>query len=303
MDERIILVTGANSGVGFVAARKLAELGAAVIMVCRNPVRGNSARKQIAKVATGSPPTLLLCDLSSQASIHELASEVHARFSRIDVLLNNAGAIFARRQMTDDGIEKTFAVNHLAPFLLTNLLLDLVRAAPAGRILTVASESHSGTLEFDNLQGERHYNFFGAYNRSKLGNILFTYELARRLEGTATTVNCLSPGPTVTPFGNNLTGLPALFPMLMKKIPFLFHSPEKGAETSIYVAASPEVAGASGRFFLRCRESRTKKITYDAEVAARLWRVSENLCAKVALSSPAVWAQEHVAAQRVAEQM
>jgi NAD(P)-dependent dehydrogenase (short-subunit alcohol dehydrogenase family) len=303
MDEKIVLVTGANSGVGFATARKLAELGAEVVMVCRNPARGNPARKEIAKVATGPAPTLLLADLSSQASIHELAGEVHARFSRIDVLVNNAGAIFARRQLTADGIEKTFAINHLAPFLLTNLLLDLVQAAPAGRILTVASESHSGALEFDNLQGERHYNFFGAYNRSKLGNILFTYELARHLKGTGITVNCLSPGPTVTPFGDNLTGLPALFPMLMKRIPFLLRSPEKGSETSIYLASSPDVAGVSSRFFLRCRESRTKKITYDAEVAARLWRVSENLCAKVTNTSPAEWAHRQVAERRAAEQM
>jgi NAD(P)-dependent dehydrogenase (short-subunit alcohol dehydrogenase family) len=278
MDEKIVLITGANSGVGFATAHKLAELGASVVIVCRDPVRGNAARAEIAKVATGPAPTLLLADLSSQASIREVANEVHARFSRIDVLLNNAAAIFAHRQVTEDGIEKTFAINHLAPFLLTSLFLDLVRVTPAGRILTVASESHSGALEFDNLQGERHYNFFGAYNRSKLANILFTYELAHRLKGTGTTVNCLSPGPTVTPFGNNLTGLPALFPMLMKKIPFLFHSPEKGAETSIYLASAQEVAGVSGRFFLRCHESRSKKITYQAEVASRLWKVSEELC-------------------------
>ena len=303
MDGKIVLITGANSGVGFATARKLAELGASVVMVCRDSIRGHDARKEIARVATDSPPALLLCDLSSQASIREVASEIHTRLPRIDVLVNNAAAIFSSRQLTADGIEKTFAINHLAPFLLTNLLLDLVRAAPAGRILTVASESHSGALEFDNLQGERHYNFFSAYNRSKLANILFTYELAHRLKGTGTTANCLTPGPTVTSFGNNLTGLPALFPAVMKKIPFLFRSAEKGAETSIYLASSPEVAEVSGRFFLRCRESRTRKISYQAEVAARLWNVSEELCAKATITSPAVRAKDPVTAHRAVEQM
>jgi retinol dehydrogenase-14 len=278
MDGKIVLITGANSGVGFATARKTGGTWRFGRHGLPRFTPWQRRKEEIARVATDSPPALLLCDLSSQASIREVASEVHARFSRIDVLLNNAAAIFAHRQVTEDGIEKTFAINHLAPFLLTSLLLDLVRVTPAGRILTVASESHSGALEFDNLQGERHYNFFGAYNRSKLANILFTYELAHRLKGTGTTVNCLSPGPTVTPFGNNLTGLPALFPMLMKKIPFLFHSPEKGAETSIYLASAQEVAGVSGRFFLRCHESRSKKITYHAEVASRLWKVSEELC-------------------------
>lgn len=279
MHGKIVLITGANSGVGFVTARSLAELGAEVIMVCRDRARGDLARKEIARGAAGPEPMLLLADLSSQAAIHKLADEVRARLRRIDVLINNAGAIFGQREMTDDGIEKTFAINHLAPFLLTNLLLELVQAAPRGRILVVASESHSGSLAFDNLQGERRYNFFGAYNRSKLGNILFTYELARHLKDTGTTVNCLSPGPTVTPFANNLTGLPALLPRLLKRIPYLLRSPEKGAETLIYAASSPELEGVSGRFFLRCRETKTKKVTYNTEIAARIWRVSEELCA------------------------
>lgn len=279
MHGKIVLITGANSGVGFVTARALAELGAEIIMVCRDPARADAARKEIARVATGPAAKLLLADLSSQAAIRRLAGEVRSRFSRIDVLVNNAGAIFSRRELTSDGIERTFATNHLAPFLLTNLLLDLVQAATRARIVMVASESHSGSLDFANLQGEQSYNFFGAYNRSKLGNILFTYELARRLKDTGTSVNCVSPGPTVTPFGKNLTGLPALLPGLLKRIPYLLRSPEKGAETLIYAASSPELEDVSGRFFLHRRETRTKKVTYNTEVAARLWRVSEELCA------------------------
>ena len=246
-------------------------------MVCRDPERGRSAMNRIAQVATGPAPTLLIADLSSQDATRALADEVRSRFSRIDVLINNAGAIFARRELSVDGIEKTFAVNHLAPFLLTRLLFDLVRAAPAGRVIMVASEIHGGSLDFNNLQGERHYNFLGAYIRSKLENILFTYELARRAKRTGVTVNCLSPGPTATRFGANLDGLPGLFPRVLKRIPFLFIAPEKGARTSVYLASSAEVAGISGRFFFKSRETRTKPITYDMAVARHLWEISEEL--------------------------
>jgi NAD(P)-dependent dehydrogenase (short-subunit alcohol dehydrogenase family) len=264
MDEKIV--------------RQLARRGAAIAMVCRDRNRGNAARAEIAKVASGPAPTLLLADLSSQASIRSLAAQVRARFPRVDVLINNAGAMFALRELTTDGVEKTFGINHLAPFLLTNLLLDLVKAAPTGRIITVASESHSGTLDFDNLQGERKYNFFAAYNRSKLGNILFTYELARRLRSAGVPVNCMSPGPTKTEFGSNMSGLPGLFPKFMKKIPLLMRSPEKGAETLVHLASSTALAGVTGRFFSQGRETRTKKITYNNDVAARLWNVSDDLC-------------------------
>jgi NAD(P)-dependent dehydrogenase (short-subunit alcohol dehydrogenase family) len=275
--EKIILITGANSGIGLVTARQLAVRGAMVVMVCRDPVRGAVARDEIAKIATGPAPLLFIADLSSLAAIRRLAFELKKSLFQIDVLINNAGAIFAQREMTIDGIEKTFATNHLAPFLLTGLLLDLLRAAPSARILTVSSESHNNKLDFQNLQGERRYNFFDAYNRSKLGNILFTYELARRLEGTTITANCLSPGPTVTTFGDNMRGLPRLFPLLIKRIPFLFSSPETGALTSVYLASSQEIAGVSGKFFLRGRSIKTKSITYDEAVAAKLWTVSESL--------------------------
>lgn len=249
-----------------------------MLMVCRDIGRGTHARVEVEKVATGTAPALLIADLSSQESIRALAVEVHDRFPRVDVLINNAGAIFSARELSVDGFEKTFATNHLAPFLLTSLLLDLVRSAPTGRIITVGSETYSSTLDFDNLQGEQHYNFLAAYFQSKLANILFTYELARRLKGTKVTANCLSPSPTRTRFGDNMRGLPALFPLVMKRVPFLFASPEKGARTSVYVASSPGIAGLSGRFFLRYRERRTKAITHDSKVAARLWNISEAMC-------------------------
>ena len=191
--------------------------------------------------------------------------------------MNNAAAVFAGREVTPDGLEKTFAVNHLAPFALTHLLLDLLRAAPAGRILTASSEFHSGELDFSNLQGQRQYNWLGAYKRSKLCNILFTYELSRRLAGSTITANCFSPGPTLTRLGDNMRGLHAVFPWLLKEIPYLLAFPEHAARTPVYAASSPDLDGVTGRFFLRCRETRTKQITYDIDVSARLWNMSQAL--------------------------
>jgi NAD(P)-dependent dehydrogenase (short-subunit alcohol dehydrogenase family) len=271
---KVVLITGANSGIGFVTARELASKGASVLMVCRDMQRGQRARDEIAQAATGGAPELLLADLSSQEAIRALAQDLHRRFSKIDVLINNAGAIFASRELTADGIEKTFATNHLGPFLLTNLAIDLVRRSTQGRIVNVASEAYSSKLDFDNLQGEKSYGFLSAYFRSKLENIIFSLELGRRLQGTRITVNCMSPGPTSTRFGDNMTGLAGFFPRFAKK---LFPSPEKGALTSIYLASSPEVTGVSGQFFLRQRAVRTKPVTHNIEVAARLWSISAAL--------------------------
>ena len=279
LDGRVVLITGANSGIGFATARELAQDGATIVMICRHPARAAAARDEIARLAAGAEPVLFLADLSSQHAIRAVADKIRNQFGHIDVLINNAGAVFGHRELTVDGIEKTFATNHLAPFLLTNLLLDRVRAAPAGRIVNITSEIYGTALDFDNLQGERRYNFFAAYRKSKLENILFTYELARRLEGTNTTVNCVSPGPTATGFGGNMRGVQALFPAIMKRIPFLFGSPEKGARTSVYVATAHELAGKSGRFFFRCRETPTKPITHDVALARRLWALSEELVA------------------------
>ena len=277
MNGKIVVITGANSGIGFVSALRLAELGAEVIMVCRDPNRGADARREIERSATGKPPRLLRADLSSQASIHALSAELHECVPRIDVLINNAGGIFARRELTVDGIEKTFATNYLAPFLLTHLLLDRVRAAPAGRIVNIASALHGADRKaLHNLQGEKHYSFMLAYKLSKFAVIVFTYELARRLEGTGVTVNCVEPGPTKTRFGDNMTGLPSLFPRVMKRLP-LFRSPEEGARSPLYAASSPQVEGITGTYFVRCRPALSKPITHDREITARLWKMSEYL--------------------------
>jgi NAD(P)-dependent dehydrogenase (short-subunit alcohol dehydrogenase family) len=277
MTGRNIVITGASSGVGLAASILLAEQGARVAMVCRDPKRGWFMRNEVAKYATHNPPILFLTDLSSQANVAGLASELSRTFDHIDVLINNAGAMFADREVTPEGVERTFALNHLAPFVLTQLVLDLLRAAPTGRILIATSEFHSGSLDFSNLQGERHYNWLSAYRHSKLCNILFTYELARRLAGTKITANCFSPGPTLTRLGDNMRGLPAVFPWLLKRIPSLLTLPERAAETPVYVASSPDLDGISGKFFLRGRETRTPRITRQVDVGERLWRMSEAL--------------------------
>ena len=276
MHNKIVVVTGANSGVGFVTAERLAEAGAEIVMVCRDARRGEEARVRIAERATGPPPQLFIADLSSQEEIRDLARDIHFAYDQIDVLLNNAGGVFAKRELNADGIEKTFATNHLAPFLLTNLLLDLVKAAPAGRVVTVATEVYAKKLDFANLQGERSYQFFKAYQRSKLSNILFAFELSRRLDGSSATSNAVSPGPSKTGFGNNISGPVGLLLRLMKRLP-IFGSAEKGARTLIYAAAEPQLAGVTGRFFFKSKELVTKPVTRDSGIAARLWSISEEL--------------------------
>jgi NAD(P)-dependent dehydrogenase (short-subunit alcohol dehydrogenase family) len=275
--SKIIVVTGASSGVGFSAARELARQGAEIVMVSRNPSRAEDARARVAEGATGPRPELFLADLSSQAEIRRLAAAVRERYERVDVLINNAGGVFDRREVTAEGIERTFATNHLAPFFLTNLILDLIKAAPHGRIVTIASESYSRTLDFSNLQGEYRYSFLGAYRLSKLANLIFSHELARRLEDTRVTANAVSPGPTRTRFGDHMRGRAAVFPLVMKRLPF-FADPETGARALVHAASAPELEGVSGRFFLRTREKATRPLTRDPGVARRLWRLSEELC-------------------------
>jgi NAD(P)-dependent dehydrogenase (short-subunit alcohol dehydrogenase family) len=277
MHERIVLVTGANGGIGFETSIALARRGASIIMVCRDPKRGEEARDKIARIATGVAPTLLIADLSSQAQIKALATEIRARYGFLSVLINNAGAIFAHRELSTDGIEKTFAINHLAPFLLTHLVLDLLNAAPSARVVNIASALHNASDVLGNLQGDRKYGFMLAYKQSKLGVILFTYELAQRLEATNITVNCVEPGPTATRFGDNMHGLAGLFPRVMKRLP-IFRSPAQGALSVIYAASSPGLVGVTGKYFVKTNPARSSPITYDADLRARHWAISEQLC-------------------------
>jgi NAD(P)-dependent dehydrogenase (short-subunit alcohol dehydrogenase family) len=278
MHDKSILITGASRGIGLAMALELARLGARVITVSRDPERARAAHEQVAGVATGAPPTALRADLSSQAEVRRLALHVRAVTPRLDVLINNAGAAFRDRQLSVDGIERTLATNHLAPFLLTNLLLDLVRASPAGRIVNVTSSSHSRAIDFGNLQLERGYGVMRAYALSKTCNVLFTYELAHRLEGTPITSNCFDPGPTETSFGHTAGGF---IGAMMRVLGFVgvLRSAEVAGRTGVYLASSPAAANVTGSYFLHDgRQRKSKPVTYDREAAAHLWTASEALC-------------------------
>jgi len=272
--EKIIVVTGANAGIGFATACALARQGARLVLVCRDPDRGKAALAAVGNLAV-SPPRLLIADFARQSSVRELSRKLHEQLPRIDVLINNAGAAFARRELTTERIEKTFAINHLAPFLLTNLVLDLIRQSSASRIVNVTAGipiSRSSYLE--NLQGEKHYSQFNAYRSSKVGNILFTYELARRLEGTGITVNCVHPGPVRTEFTRKAGGTLSLMSKIFRPI---MRSPEVGARTPIYLAFAPKVAGVTGGYFVNCKQKKSARITYDRTIAEKHWRISEEL--------------------------
>jgi retinol dehydrogenase-12 len=275
LDGKVMVVTGASSGIGKVTATALAARGAEVVIVCRDARRGADALAEVAAAATGAPPALMQADLSSQASIRQLAADLAARHPRIDVLLNNAGAIYTTRQVTVDGIEETLATNHLAPFLLTALLREPLAAAPAGRVVTVSSTiHHRGVIDFDDLQSERRYRPMRAYAQAKLGNVLFTYELARRLAGTRVTANCLHPGVIASGFGRNT---PGLFNIAIRiAAPFMMSS-EDGAATSIHVASATELAGVTGTYFEKSRPSRSSRLSQDPALAARLWAISAEL--------------------------
>jgi NAD(P)-dependent dehydrogenase (short-subunit alcohol dehydrogenase family) len=272
MNGKICLVTGANAGIGKVAARRLAEMGATVVMVCRNREKGEAARKEIQAKSGNANVELMIADLSSQAEIRRLADEFKAKHNRLDVLLNNAGVYLPKRSLTVDGLETTFAVNHLAYFLLTHLLLPVLKASAPARIVNVSSEAHKyGKVEFDNLQGEREYKGIPAYSNSKLENVLFTRELARRLADTGVTANSLHPGAVATGIFRNT---PKPIEWLIK---LLTLSPEKGAETSVYLATSREVEGITGKYFEKKLETYPSRPAQDDELARRLWEVSEQL--------------------------
>jgi NAD(P)-dependent dehydrogenase (short-subunit alcohol dehydrogenase family) len=275
MRDKVCVVTGATSGIGRVAARELARMGATVVAVARDRARGEAAVAEFTE-AGGRPAELLVGDLSVQADVRRVAAEFLRRHPRLDVLVNNAGAIHSGRELTADGLERTFAVNHLAYFLLTALLRPALESAPAGRVVSVSSEAHRGVraLDFANLQGERRYTPMGAYAQSKLENVLFTYELARRLARTRVTANCLHPGVIRSGFGRNNSGVVGTLFALAAP---LLSSPEKGARTTIHLASSPQVEGTTGRYFRRERPAPSSPASHDADAARRLWEVSEAL--------------------------
>jgi len=275
MHDKVCMVTGATSGIGLVTAQALARDGAKVIVVGRNPERGAATVGRIQQETGNSAVELMVADLSVQAQVRQLASEVQRRFAHIDVLINNAGALFGQRQLTAEGIEMTFALNHLAYFLLTNLVLDRLSASASGRVVNVSSEAHRGArLDFSDLQGEHRYRGWRAYAQSKLANILFTYELARRLEGTGVVTNALHPGFVATNFGRNNRSVTAA---LWRILQLAAISPEQGAQTIIYLASSAEVEDVTGKYFVKNKAVRSSEASCDRTVAERLWQVSADL--------------------------
>jgi retinol dehydrogenase-14 len=272
------MVTGANSGIGKATAMGLAKMGATVLMVCRDRGRGEAAMAEIKADSGNNGVDLMLADLSSLAAVRQLAQDYADTYQRLDVLINNAGTYFTKRHVTADGLETTFVVNYLAPFLLTNLLLDTLESSAPARIVNVAGAYHAkGKIEFDDLQGEQFYSGTRVNNQAKLALVLFTYELARRLEGRGITANCLHPGAVAT----NLVEKDEDYPRFLRLAYRLFKpfakSPEKGAETSLYLASSPEVEGLTGKYFVNRKAAPSSTESYDTGLAARLWDVSAEL--------------------------
>src|SRR5262245_48690463 len=275
MHGKICVVTGATSGIGLVTAQALARQNATLIVIARNAERGAATVSRIQQETGNSAVELMVADLSAQDQVRQLAKEIQHRFARLDVLVDNAGAFFARRQLSQDGLEMTFALNHLAYFLLTNLLLDPLRAADSARIVNVSSEAHRrARLDFSDLQVQHRYTGWRAYARSKLANILFTYELARRLAGTGIVANALHPGFVATNFGRNNRSITAAFFRILQLAAI---SPEEGAQTIIYLASSPVVKGVTGEYFVKQQVVRSSQASYDRLAAERLWQVSAEL--------------------------
>src|SRR3989442_157811 len=272
MNDRVFVVTGANSGIGKATALGLARLGGTVVMACRNPTRGEAARQDIIRESGNPHVALMIVDLANEASTRALAGEFRQTYPRLDALINNAGVYTSHRQMTADGLELQFEVNYLSGFLLTYLLLDLLKKSAPSRIVNVSSSAHmGGTIRFEELQGERRYGGFRAYSQSKLAQVLFTRELARRLEGTGVTVNACHPGGIRTNLAMGGSSLVVRFVKMFLK------SPEKGAETPIYLATSPEVEGISGKYFVRNQVLAPSARAQDPAVARRLFEVSTEL--------------------------
>jgi NAD(P)-dependent dehydrogenase (short-subunit alcohol dehydrogenase family) len=281
MKGKVIVITGATSGIGQVAAEKLAAMGARIVQVARDKERGQAAITRLNEVAPGISHSIYYANLSRLSEMRRVATEVAQAEPRIDVLMNNAGAMFGKRQLTEDGLERTFALNHMSYFMMTQLLRDRLIASAPSRVVNTASDAHtSGTVNFDDLQSEKAYRFnllewmryggpaFKVYARSKLMNILYTRELARKLAGTGVTANSLHPGFVSTRFGDQTGGLIGFAIGIAKRFAL---TPEQGAETLVYLASSPDVASVTGEYFHRCRPAKPSREAQDDAKAQRLW--------------------------------
>ena len=273
MEGKICIITGANSGIGKATAIGLAKINATIVMICRSKERGEEAQKEIIELTGNKKVDLLLCDLSSQESIRKFVSEFKSKYQQLHILINNAGVMLSKRGVSVDGFEMNFAVNHLAPFLLTNLLLDALKNSAPSRIINVSSAAHRmAKMDFDDLQSEKmKYRLMKIYGASKLALMLFSYELSRILEGTSVTVNTLHPGLVNTNLGQDQSSFSQGFAKLF------FKKPEKGAETSIYLASSQEVEGITGKYFAKKQQKQSSEESYNEDYAKRLWKLSAEM--------------------------
>ena len=281
MKGKVALITGASSGIGKETALGLARMGTSLVLVCRDKEKGEAAKEEIARATGNNSIELLLADLLPQSKVRRVAIEFEATHPRLDVLVNNAGAGFVDYSETEDGIERTMAINYFTPFLLTNLLLETLKNSAPSRVLNVTSSEHyDAHLDLDNVNKDSRMGIAGAdaYRRSKLAIVLFTYELARRLQGTGVTVNCLNPGAVRTKIWSQAGALTPLFRFMS----LFMLSAEKGAQSSLYLAASPEVEGVSGKYFDKKVPKRSSETSYDEAMAKRLWVLSEQMTGLVA---------------------
>ncbi|MCX6066564.1 MAG: SDR family oxidoreductase [Chloroflexi bacterium] len=277
MQGKTVLISGATSGIGFIAARELARMGAQTVLVSRNPEKCAASAKQISQETGNQQVDFIAADLSTHAGVQKAANEFTKQHARLDVLLNNAGAMFMSRKLSSDGIEMTLATNHFNYFQLTTLLLDALKASDHARVVNVSSDAHRGSkINFDDIQLAKSYSGFGAYAQSKLANVLFTYELARKLEGTNVTANALHPGFVNTGFGKNNGGLMKFALGLLKPMQ---RKVEDGASTSVFLASSPAVQGVTGKYFTDSKEVESDPATYDQSAAAKLWNLTLEMMA------------------------
>ena len=275
MGGKVCLVTGGNSGIGRETALGLARLGATVVIVSRDRAKGEAALSEIKGKSGNKSVDLFVADLSSMDSVRQLAREFRGKYSKLHVLVNNAGVFLPRRVITVDGFEATFATNHLGHFLLTNLLLDMLEASAPSRVINMTSDAHKGArIDFEDLMGEKKFSGYKAYGQSKLANVLFTYQLTKLQEGTGVTVNCLHPGVVRTGFGKDLGGL---FAIVVRIIGPFMMSPQRSAKASVYLATAPELEGVTGKHFSKGKEEKSSRESYDQTTAERLWQVSAEL--------------------------
>jgi NAD(P)-dependent dehydrogenase (short-subunit alcohol dehydrogenase family) len=276
MQGKIVMITGANSGIGKETARVLAKMGATIIMLCRNRERGEAALQKLKEQTHSNNFELLIGDLADPGSIYHAVEQFKEKYENLDVLINNAGSTLSKRKISSLGYEMTFTINHLGHFLLTHLLLDTLKESAPSRIINVSSDAHRfANLKFDDINQGSNYRGFLAYSNSKLANLLFTYELARRLEGTGVTINALHPGFVKTNFGKR--GRNRFLRLLFRFLRLFAISVERGAKTSIYLASSPEVEGVTGKYFVKSRAVKSSKASYNLGSQKRLWELSEHV--------------------------